>query len=92
MTKVAPRVSLSPNVHKLVEAAGKAAGLSNQAVIELAMRQLILGQEANGLLRDIAVHSTAQLVEVAAKIDAITDFLADRYAHDLATAEPELRR
>lgn len=92
MTKVAPRVSLNPNIHKLVEAAGKVAGLSNQDVIELAVRQLILGQDANGLLRDIAVHSTAQLVEVAAKIDAITDFIADRYAHDLAHAEPEQER
>lgn len=92
MAKSPPRVSLNPHVHQLVEAAGKVAGLSNQDVIELALRQLILGQDAHGLLRDIAVHSTTQLVEVAAKIDAIADFLADRYALDRANAEREQER
>lgn len=83
MPRTLPRVSLDPDVHKLVEAAGRVAGLSNQAVIELAIQQLIRNQEANSLMRDIAIQSTTQLVELAAKIDAIADFIADRRAFDL---------
>lgn len=89
MAKYLPRVQLDPNVHNLVESAAKIAGMSNQHVIELAIRQLILSQEATDLLRDIARHSTAQLVELAAKVDAITDFIADRYALDMANADDE---
>jgi hypothetical protein len=92
MAKYLPRIQLDPEVHKLVESAAKVAGLSNQDVIEQAMRQLILTQDATGLLRDIAVHSTAQLVELAAKIDGIADFIAERYALDLGDTDPGQER
>ncbi|MDV3251996.1 hypothetical protein DevBK_11690 [Devosia sp. BK] len=87
MAKSLPRVQLNPEVHQLVESAGKAVGMSNQDVIALAMRQLILNQDATKFLRDIAIHSTAELAMLAGKIDAISDFIADRYALDMADAE-----
>lgn len=89
MAKTLPRIQLDPEVHKLIESAAKIAGVSNQAVVAQAVRQLILNQDAAGMLRDVAVHSTAQLVELAAKIDAIFDFISDRYAVDLADADLE---
>jgi hypothetical protein len=89
MVKSLPRVTLHPDVHRLVESAASAVGMSNQDVIALAMRQLILNHDAANLMRDIAVHSTAELVALGGKIDAINDFIADRYTLDLADADLE---
>lgn len=92
MARHLPRIQLDADLHQLIEAAAKVGGISNREFIAQAVRQAIFNRDATDMLRDIAVNSTAQLVEMAAKIDAIADFVADRYVFDTTADDSDQER
>jgi heme oxygenase len=92
MVRHLPRIQLDADLHQLIEAAAKVGGVSNREFIAQAVRQAIFHRDATDMLRDVAVHSVTQLVEMAAKIDAIADFIADRYVFDTAADDAEQER
>lgn len=92
MARHLPRIQLDADLHQLIEAAAKVGGISNREFIAQAVRQVIFNRDATDMLRDIAVNSTAQLVEMAGKIDAIADFVADRYVFDTTADDSDQER
>lgn len=92
MARHLPRIQLDADLHQLIEAAAKVGGISNREFIAQAVRQAIFNRDATDMLRDIAVNSTAQLVEMAGKIDAIADFVADRYVFDTTVDDSDQER
>lgn len=92
MARHLPRIQLDADLHQLIEAAAKVGGISNREFIAQAVRQAIFNRDATDMLRDIAVNSTAQLVEMAGKIDAIADFVADRYEFDTTADDSDQER
>jgi hypothetical protein len=84
MSRQEPRIQIDPTLHKVIVAAAAARKMSKRDFVEYAVRLTMFQFEATKQLVGLVQASTSHVPELFEKIDAISTFIADRYALDLA--------